>query len=92
MKKTTNREAIYYVKRMLDFKGSNTYGRVNSNGIYAVYSYGKHFPMYAFANGLWYGNTDKYSSTTSRHQNQLKPLNVDEWVNTKELTFVLNNY
>lgn len=41
--------------------------------IYAVYSYGHHFPMYARINGQWYRNKDKYSVSTSRHQSQCNP-------------------
>lgn len=35
---------------------------------YAVYSYGKHFPVALFKDGQWLVNTDRYSPTTSRHQ------------------------
>lgn len=41
---------------------------------YVVYSYGTHFPMYVWENGVWYGNGDKYSVTTSRHQSQCRPV------------------
>jgi hypothetical protein len=41
--------------------------------VYAVYSYGHHFPIYARINGQWYRNKDKYSVSTSRHQSQCNP-------------------
>jgi hypothetical protein len=47
--------------------------------LYIVYSYGYHFPMYIYdyKTQEWYGNEDKYSSTTSRHQSQARPRNVN---------------
>ena len=38
--------------------------------LYVVYSYGTHFPIYVYDHGveLWFGNVDKYSPTTSKHQ------------------------
>lgn len=41
--------------------------------VYAVYSYGYHFPMFAYIAGVWYENFDKYSRTTSKHQAQARP-------------------
>jgi len=41
---------------------------------YVVYSYGKHFPMYIWTEGSWYGNADKFSRTTNKHQAQCRPL------------------
>ena len=47
--------------------------------VYAVYSYGYHFPIYAFIAGVWYRNSGKYSRTTSKHQGQARP-NVPAFV------------
>jgi len=58
---------------------------------YAVFSYGDHFPIYYYDHDakLWYGNEDKYSRTTSRHQSQAWPKGVGRdqiiWVNTRTL-------
>jgi hypothetical protein len=43
--------------------------------LYIVYSYGDHFPIYVYdhAAGMWFGNDDKYSPTTSRHQTYARP-------------------
>jgi len=63
----TNREA---------FKNHNKTVYAEDRGsIYVVYSYGSHFPMYVYDNERreWYGNEDKYSSTTSRHQSHARP-------------------
>ena len=41
---------------------------------YAVYSYGEHWPLFVWYDGTWYGNEDKYSPTTTKHQSQTHPL------------------
>ena len=60
-----------------------------SNGItekiYTVFSYGYHFPMYACIKNKWYGNSDKYSQSTSKHQNQTRPNGQINFVDTKTL-------
>ena len=73
MVKTSNINARHYVQSKVCFKGNNTFSK-NEKGVYKVYSYGYHFPIYAFKDGKWYKNKDKYSVTTSKHQNQLNPL------------------
>ncbi|NQT22343.1 MAG: hypothetical protein HQ579_02775 [Candidatus Omnitrophica bacterium] len=73
MKNVSNKNAGWSVEHCEAFKGSNTYGQHEHNGVYKAYSYGSHFPIYAFKEGRWYRNTDKYSPSTSKHQGQLKP-------------------
>lgn len=43
--------------------------------VYVVFSYGYHFPMYVYDYrlGVWFANADKYSVTTSKHQNMCCP-------------------
>lgn len=46
--------------------------------IYAVFSYGNHWPLFiweddGFGSGAWYANSDKYSPTTSKHYTQAHP-------------------
>lgn len=72
---TSNREASYYVNKCESFKGSHIFGKW-LNHVYKVYSYGYHFPLYAFKDGRWYKNTDKYSVTTSKHSSQLCPYSL----------------
>lgn len=45
---------------------------------YVVYSYGDHFPIYIWddTHRQWYGNRDKYSRTTSRHQSAACPISI----------------
>ncbi len=70
--KVSNREARPHVKARRDFTGSNTYG-VNDNGVYTVYSYGTHWPMFCCVGGRWFENDGRYSPTTSKHRSQLHP-------------------
>lgn len=83
--KTNNREARKYVQAKQPFTANNIFGEwvragVGYSGtagedIYAVYSYGKHFPMYAFIPSVnrWFANVDRYSVTTSKHKGQAHP-------------------
>jgi len=43
--------------------------------MYVVYSYDTHFPMYVYdcETKQWFGNSDKYSPTTSKHQHYARP-------------------
>lgn len=54
---------------------------------YVVYSYGSHFPMYVWdeATGEWYGNSDRYSVTTSKHQTYCHPPSVHHWFPTERI-------
>lgn len=54
--------------------------------VYAVYSYGYHFPMYIYDDqaGVWIGNKDKYSRTTTTHQNKARPTaHIEHWFDTE---------
>lgn len=54
--------------------------------VYAVYSYGFHFPMYVYDSqaGVWVGNKDKYSRTTSSHQTKARPqAPITQWFDTE---------
>ena len=60
-------------------------------GLYIVYSYGYHFPMWLYdrQTAQWFGNADKYSRTTSKHQSQTRP-NVDmTMTNTRTLQQII---
>lgn len=85
-----NRNGGEYVLRLEIFSGSHTFSE-EKNGVYAVYSYGYHFPMYAYINNRWFGNSDKYSVSTSRHQNQFRPNTKIRYINTDSLKKLINN-
>lgn len=82
MVKVANKNASREVLNHIPFDGSNTFGRWSHRGlftedeeVYVVYSYGKHFPMYAYSTltQQWYENEDGYSKSTARHKTQLRP-------------------
>jgi hypothetical protein len=97
--RVSNSKARQYVEKLEEFQGSNTFGkwipqgggRVNDKQVYAVYSYGSHFPMYVYdkVENKWIGNKDKYSQSTTRHQSLLRPSSVGIWYNTDELKEVI---
>jgi hypothetical protein len=70
----TNRSARIEVQRKQEFVGSNIFGE-HVEDRYVVYSYGKHWPLYVYdyETGQWFENEGSYSTTTSRHRNQLRP-------------------
>ena len=91
MPRVSNNQAGEFVRFMETFTTNNqTIFAEYKNGNYVVYSYGHHFPMFAHIKGEWIGNEDKYSVTTSRHQNICRPSNVSKYVNTNTLKELIN--
>ena len=82
MLKTAKNRARNIVENRCEFNGSNTFGRIYTNKyneeIYVVFSYGYHFPMFAYMDGCWFENSDKYSVSTSKQQTQLRPCNFKD--------------
>lgn len=90
------------VEGLSSFKGNSVFASW-VDGLYCVYSYGQHFPMYVYDSeatlfdekgnpirkGVWLGNTDRYSVTTSKHQGKCRPRTVDKWLNTEQLKDVI---
>lgn len=66
---------------------------INSKGLYVVYSYGQHFPMYAHDadTNQWFGNSDRRSRTTSRHQSHARPDADIHWTDTDTLSALVNS-
>ncbi len=82
MKKISNYQMREYTTHRKTFRTNNetVYARYESRSntdkdLYVVYSYGEHFPMYVYDDEThsWFGNEDKYSTTTSKHQTLAKP-------------------
>ena len=76
--KIANRQARPLVQKQHPFEGSNLHAQFHCNhetgeSWYAVYSYGKHWPLFIHANGAWFENEDKASPTTSKHRSQTHP-------------------
>ena len=93
--RVTNEEARQYVLRKEEFiTGNKTMFSERCNGhgrnVYVVFSYNTHFPMYIYDYEAqqWYGNSDKYSRTTSRHQNITRPPNVAQWYDTDTMKYI----
>lgn len=82
--KTSNSKCREFVRTCTPFKGNNLYG-VEENNKFVVYSYGRHFPLFAYVDGQWYENSDRYSVTTSKHRSQSHPLCDTTKVSTTEL-------
>ena len=75
-----NKDMHRYVTYRDPFTNNNeTAFGVLERGVYVAYSYGYHFPMYVYDQKTqqWFGNSEKYSSTTTRHQGGARPRNVD---------------
>lgn len=84
--KVPNRDARQFVQNRKPFTGSNLYGGWIVGGWivagegetreerYVVYSYGRHWPLFIYTNGVWFENEDKYGMTTSKHRSQSHPL------------------
>jgi hypothetical protein len=90
MSYTTLNEMRREVEGRRVFKGNSVFSEVTEN-FYTVYSYGYHFPMYVYdyALGDWIGNSDKYSTSTSRQQSKCRPNNVRHWLDTSELKHMI---
>jgi len=71
--KTSNQKCRAFVQNCEPFKGNNLFGEQVRENVYAVYSYGYHFPLFACINGTWYANADRYSVSTSKQRGQSHP-------------------
>ncbi len=78
--RTPNNRAREFVQKCIPFQGSNMFGDWHTDHLggakrFVVHSYAAHFPMYIFDpfTNTWFGNKDKYSRSTTRHQSQALP-------------------
>jgi hypothetical protein len=74
VERISNRDAKDYTENRLPFKANNLEGKTLSNGDYVVLSYG-YYPIWFYCKheGKWYGNSTKYSMTTSKQMSQSRP-------------------
>lgn len=84
-----------YVQNREPFRGSNLYG-INSlvdadHEVYTVYSYGDHYPMFIYTEGMWFENEDKYSPTTSKQRGQAHPHTPTILLSTQWMKRLANN-
>lgn len=64
----------------MPFMGNNCFGeqvKGEVQDLYAVYSYGRHYPMFIKLSDKWYVNSDKSSRTTERQKAELLPVRSD---------------
>ena len=91
----SNSEVRRYVMYRDVFETNNKtmFGEWQGDKTYAVYSYGYHFPMYVWdaQAGVWIGNKDKYSRTTSCHQGYARPSNITHWFDTETCRLVVGD-
>ena len=73
--RTTNTQCRAFVKTRSTFTNSNKqlFGRYETPLLYVVYSYGDHWPLFAWDGFEWYENEDKCSPTTSHHHGYAHP-------------------
>ena len=75
----TLKQAVVLVRNKSMFTAGNVFAiNYPVTGYYIVFSYGLHWPLFIYDHkkGQWYGNSDKYSATTSKHYRKLNPGNV----------------
>jgi hypothetical protein len=101
MKRVANNKAREVIEKLEEFQGSNMFGKwvgigngrteMFADKLYAVYSYGSHFPMYIYdaKEQKWLGNSDKYSRSTTRQQSHARPSSIYAWYNTDEMKEVI---
>lgn len=70
--KVSNTKCRSLVINRQEFKANNIFAELR-DGIYTVFSYGYHWPLFACINGQWFENSDRYSVTTSKHRGNTNP-------------------
>ena len=100
----TNEQAGDYARALIAFEtknrtlfghdcwSENEVERLERHKIYTVFSYGTHFPIYAwcYESEKWIGNRGKYSPTTAKHQKVCKPKQVDMWVDAENMRRIVS--
>jgi hypothetical protein len=72
--RTTGQRCRPYVTARQPFTNSNgqLFARYEQ-GLFVVYSYGAHWPLYIYDGAQWLENSDRASMTTSKHRSQARP-------------------
>ena len=70
--RVSNQKSSGYVESRTPFRANNLDGVKLDNGVYVVLSYG-YYPLWLYKGGKWYGNSEKYSVSTSKQQTQSRP-------------------
>lgn len=77
--KTSNSACSAFVSERVPFTANNIFGQNWAQGIYVVFSYGTHWPLFVYDSkrNKWYSNSSKYGVTTSKHYGQAHPRGVE---------------
>lgn len=88
---TTGQRCRIYVQERLPFHNSNRqlFGR-NERGLYVVYSYGEHWPLFIYDGAQWLENKERASVTTSKHRSQAHPLQTTTLATCAEMRAIIN--
>lgn len=86
MPRPNHRDARLCVQRTEHFNAHNLFSE-DRNGYYIVFSYGRHYPLWVYdrKNRKWYGNSVRYSVSTSKQATLTHPQTEVEYKTTKEL-------
>jgi hypothetical protein len=81
--KTTVSDCRRYVEDRKPFQTSNgqLFGMWCPSGVYAVFSYGQHWPLFVWEpkTKQWFANMDKYGTTTSKHHSKAHPFSTSTY-------------
>lgn len=88
--RTSNKKCRALVQSLTPFQANNLFA-VREKGLYIVFSYGRHWPLFIHADGTWYENSDRYSVSTSRHRSQANPYTLMFGKTRGELLGMIDN-
>jgi len=93
VERIANSQAREYTENLIPFKGNNLEGKTLDNGDYVVLSYG-YYPIWWYCKklGKWYGNSTKYSMTTSKHTSQSRPTYDATMLSKNDLTDMMMKF
>lgn len=85
VERIANNQAREYTENMIPFRGNNLEGKTLANGDYVVISYVTPIWWYSKKHKKWFGNSTKYSVTTSKQMSQSRPTYDAEMLSGQEL-------
>lgn len=83
--RVTNKMVREMVAAKRPFVAPTMRGFLHNTNLYVVYSYLKPILICEVGQDKWYENTDKFSTTTSRHLSQARPATKTEPLNTRQM-------
>jgi hypothetical protein len=95
--KIANSKCRSLVEAKEPFQGSNLWGVWSNSTLtkseerfYVVYSWGHHFPIYIYdeVTQQWFGNADRFSASTTRHQYLARPRQEIHWLHTQAICVI----